>query len=81
MNGEKKEAKAEKRKSSLPFTLGGKKEKPTSDDEGKKKESAFSKLRATIKVRPRNLASTACMIHLRYRADKSITGQEDREAR
>ncbi len=53
MNGEKKDAKTEKRKSSLPFALGSKKEKPTSDDEGaaKKKESAFSKLRATIKVR------------------------------
>lgn len=51
-NGEtKKEAKNEKRKSSLPFAFG-KKDKPTSDGEGESKPkspSAFSKFRATIK--------------------------------
>lgn len=50
-NGEtKKEVKSEKRKSSLPFGLGSKKEKSTtSDDEADKPKSPFSKLRATIK--------------------------------
>lgn len=50
-NGEtKKEVKSEKRKSSLPFGLGSKKEKSTtSDDEAEKPKSPFSKLRATIK--------------------------------
>ncbi|KAK4170089.1 Pleckstrin homology domain-containing protein [Cladorrhinum sp. PSN259] len=50
-NGETKEVKAEKRKSSLPFSFGKKKESTTSDEEGEKPKSpsAFSKLRATIK--------------------------------
>jgi hypothetical protein len=50
-NGEtKKEVKSDKRKSSLPFGLGSKKEKSTtSDDEADKPKSPFSKLRATIK--------------------------------
>jgi hypothetical protein len=52
-NGEtKKEVKSEKRKSSLPFAFGKKKEGSTSDEEAEKPKSpsAFSKLRATIKV-------------------------------
>lgn len=51
-NTETKEAKAEKRKSSLPFAFGKKKEGVSSDDEAEKPKSpsAFSKLRATIKV-------------------------------
>jgi hypothetical protein len=52
-NGEtKKEVKSEKRKSSLPFAFGKKKEGSASDEEGEKPKSpsAFSKLRATIKV-------------------------------
>ncbi|KAK3693518.1 Pleckstrin homology domain-containing protein [Podospora appendiculata] len=51
-NGEtKKEVKSEKRKSSLPFAFGSKKDKSSSDEEGEKPKSpsAFSKLRATIK--------------------------------
>lgn len=52
VNGEtKKEVKSEKRKSSLPFAFGKKKEGATSDEEGEKPKSPFSKLRATIKVR------------------------------
>ncbi|KAM0500606.1 hypothetical protein ACHAPB_005536 [Verticillium nonalfalfae] len=50
----KKEAKAEKRKSSLPFAFGKKEKSPaTSDEEGDKPEKTgpFSKLRATIKGR------------------------------
>ncbi|KAH8905937.1 hypothetical protein BR93DRAFT_959605 [Coniochaeta sp. PMI_546] len=53
-NGEiaasKKEVKSEKRKSSLPFGLGAKKEKATSDEETEKPKSPspFSKLRQTI---------------------------------
>jgi hypothetical protein len=52
-NGEtapKKEVKSDKRKSSLPFGFGGKKEKATSDEESEKPKSPspFSKLRATI---------------------------------
>ncbi|CAK7273829.1 hypothetical protein SEPCBS119000_005858 [Sporothrix epigloea] len=43
---EKKEAKADKRKSSLPFNFGSKKDK--SDDEGEKKSSGFSRLRNTV---------------------------------
>lgn len=52
-NGEpKKEVKSEKRKSSLPFVFGKKKEGSVSDEEAEKPKSpsAFSKLRATIKV-------------------------------
>lgn len=52
-NGEtKKEVKSEKRKSSLPFAFGKKKEASSSDEEAEKPKSpsAFSKLRATIKV-------------------------------
>lgn len=52
-NGEaKKDAKTEKRKSSLPF-LGKKEKVVSSDEEGEKPKSpsAFSKIRATIKVR------------------------------
>ncbi len=52
-NGEtKKEVKSEKRKSSLPFAFGKKKEGSGSDEEVEKPKSpsAFSKLRATIKV-------------------------------
>lgn len=52
-NGEApKEVKAEKRKSSLPFAFGKKKEAVSSDEEADKPKSpsAFSKLRATIKV-------------------------------
>jgi hypothetical protein len=52
VNGEtKKEVKSEKRKSSLPFAFGKKKD-ASSDDEAEKPKSpsAFSKLRATIKV-------------------------------
>lgn len=41
--------KSEKRKSSLPFAFGKKKESPASDEEGEKKASPFSKLRQTIK--------------------------------
>ncbi|KAK4136818.1 hypothetical protein BT67DRAFT_448109 [Trichocladium antarcticum] len=51
-NGEpKKEVKSEKRKSSLPFVFGKKKEGSVSDEEAEKPKSpsAFSKLRATIK--------------------------------
>lgn len=50
-NGEKKEIKSDKRKSSLPFNFGGKKA-AASEDEGEKVKSpsAFSKIRATIKV-------------------------------
>lgn len=51
-NGEaKKDAKTEKRKSSLPF-LGKKEKVVSSDEEGEKPKSpsAFSKIRATIKV-------------------------------
>ncbi|KAK4155563.1 Pleckstrin homology domain-containing protein [Chaetomidium leptoderma] len=51
-NGEtKKEMKTEKRKSSLPFAFGKKKEGASSDEEAEKPKSpsAFSKLRATIK--------------------------------
>src|SRR5690606_16256027 len=51
-NGEaKKDIKAEKRKSSLPF-LGKKEKVVSSDEEGEKPKSpsAFSKIRATIKV-------------------------------
>ncbi|KAB5549771.1 Pleckstrin homology domain-containing protein [Coniochaeta sp. 2T2.1] len=54
-NGEvaasKNEVKNEKRKSSLPFGLGAKKEKTASDDEAEKPKSPspFSKLRQTIK--------------------------------
>ncbi|KAI0007765.1 Pleckstrin homology domain-containing protein [Xylariaceae sp. FL0662B] len=51
-NGEtKKEVKTEKRKSSLPFTFGKKKETATSDEEGEKVKSPpfFSKLRQTVK--------------------------------
>lgn len=51
-NGEtKKELKSEKRKSTLPF-LGKKEKALSSDEEGEKPKSpsAFSKLRATIKV-------------------------------
>lgn len=51
-NGEtKKDLKAEKRKSSLPFAFGKKEKSPASDEEGEKKEKAspFSKLRQTIK--------------------------------
>lgn len=49
----KKEIKSEKRKSSLPFAFGKKKEGSASDEEAEKAKSpsAFSKLRATIKVR------------------------------
>lgn len=51
-NGEtaasKKEMKNEKRKSSLPFGLGAKKEKVGSDEEGEKPKSPFSKLRQTM---------------------------------
>lgn len=51
VNGEtKKEVKAEKRKSSLPFAFGKKKEAASSDEEAEKPKSPFSKLRATIKV-------------------------------
>ena len=53
-NGEtKKEVKSEKRKSSLPFAFGKKKD-ASSDEETEKPKSpsAFSKLRATIKVSP-----------------------------
>lgn len=52
-NGETKETpKAEKRKSTLPFSFGKKKEGSASDEEGvEKPKSPFSKLRATIKVR------------------------------
>jgi hypothetical protein len=52
-NGEsKKEVKTEKRKSSLPFAFGKKKDASSSDEETEKPKSpsAFSKLRATIKV-------------------------------
>ena len=52
-NGEApKEAKTEKRKSSLPFGFSKKKEAVSSDEEADKPKSpsAFSKLRATIKV-------------------------------
>ena len=51
VNGEKKEVKSEKRKSSLPFAFGSKKDKSV-ETEGEKHEktSPFSKLRATIKV-------------------------------
>ncbi|KAL2018564.1 hypothetical protein VTK56DRAFT_606 [Thermocarpiscus australiensis] len=51
-NGEtKKEVKTDKRKSSLPFAFGKKKESSASDEEAEKPKSpsAFSKLRATIK--------------------------------
>ncbi|TPX19094.1 uncharacterized protein E0L32_011255 [Thyridium curvatum] len=50
-NGEtKKEMKSDKRKSSLPFGFGAKKEKSaSSDEEGDKPKSPFSKFRATIK--------------------------------
>lgn len=50
-NGEsKKEMKAEKRKSSLPFVFGKKEKSPTSDEEGEKKSSPlFSKIRSTVK--------------------------------
>lgn len=58
-NGEsKKEVKNDKRKSSLPFNFGGNK-KATSDSEGEGKEgrskspSAFSRLRSTIKGKPK----------------------------
>jgi hypothetical protein len=54
-NGEtKKEVKSDKRKSSLPFAFGKKKETSSSDEEAEKPKSpsAFSKLRATIKVCP-----------------------------
>lgn len=47
-NGEKKDVKSDKRKSSLPFNFGGKKEK--SDDEGEKKSSGFSRLRNTVRL-------------------------------
>lgn len=47
-NGEKKEVKSDKRKSSLPFNFGGKKDK--SDDEGEKKSSSFSRLRNTVRL-------------------------------
>lgn len=55
-NGEVKKdaAKAEKRKSSMPFAFGKKDKSPvTSDGEGEKPEkaNAFSKLRDTIRVR------------------------------
>lgn len=57
-NGEtKKDVKAEKRKSSLPFAFGKKDKSPsTSDEEGDKPEKTgpFSKLRATIKARGRS---------------------------
>lgn len=51
-NGETRPAvKSDKRKSSLPFGLGKKKESASSDEEGEKVKSpsAFSKFRATIK--------------------------------
>ncbi|OTB05599.1 hypothetical protein M426DRAFT_21632 [Hypoxylon sp. CI-4A] len=51
-NGETKEVKSEKRKSSLPFGFGSKKEKSSaSDEEGEKVKSPpfFSKLRQTVK--------------------------------
>ncbi|KAI9744449.1 MAG: hypothetical protein M1818_001978 [Claussenomyces sp. TS43310] len=41
--------KSEKRKSSLPFGFGGKKEKATSDSETEKPKSPFAKLRQTVK--------------------------------
>ena len=75
-NGETKpEVKAEKRKSSLPF-FGKKKETASSDEETEKPKSpsAFSKLRATIKV-----------CDWTFRPDRQSmmsnnpTGQEDRE--
>lgn len=59
-NGEaKKDVKAEKRKSSLPF-LGKKEKVVSSDEEGEKPKSpsAFSKIRATIKVCPGLAKST-----------------------
>ena len=51
-NGDKKEVKAEKRKSSLPFTFGKKEKAAASDEEGEKPKSPapfFSKLRQTVK--------------------------------
>ncbi|EFX05661.1 hypothetical protein CMQ_3730 [Grosmannia clavigera kw1407] len=44
----KKEVKSDKRKSTLPFNFGSKKDK--SDDEGEKKSSPFSKFRATVRL-------------------------------
>lgn len=44
----KKEGKGDKRKSTLPFNFGSKKDK--SDDEGEKKASPFSKFRATVRL-------------------------------
>ncbi|KAK8064898.1 hypothetical protein PG994_007536 [Apiospora phragmitis] len=50
-NGEKKEVKSDKRKSSLPFNFGKKDKSPSSEDEGEKKSGSplFSKLRQTVK--------------------------------
>ncbi|KAK8851487.1 immunogenic protein [Apiospora arundinis] len=50
-NGEKKEVKSDKRKSSLPFNFGKKDKSASSEDEGEKKSSSplFSKLRQTVK--------------------------------
>lgn len=50
-NGETKEVKTEKRKSSLPFGFGKKEKSATSDEEGEKVKSPpfFSKLRQTVK--------------------------------
>ncbi|KAI1459572.1 Pleckstrin homology domain-containing protein [Annulohypoxylon moriforme] len=50
-NGETKEVKTEKRKSSLPFGFGKKDKSATSDEEGEKVKSPpfFSKLRQTVK--------------------------------
>lgn len=57
----KKEVKSEKRKSSLPFAFGKKKEAGSGSDEEAEKPkspSAFSKLRATIKVGVNEIAYT-----------------------
>jgi hypothetical protein len=76
-NGEVKEMKTEKRKSSLPFAFGKKKEGSASDEEAEKAEkprspSAFSKLRATIKVCSTNSVNPS----RKGRRTNSFSGQE-----
>lgn len=78
-NGEaKKEMKSDKRKSSLPFNFGGKKDKSaSSDEEGEKPKSpsAFSKFRATIKGKGKAVEKPA-----EQSAEKPADKTEDKPA-
>lgn len=81
-NGEtKKEVKSEKRKSSLPFAFGKKKEASSSDEEAEKPKSpsAFSKLRATIKVCLDPIPSSESQGHGPNRSIGQGQDREDRE--